>query len=95
MFEVTKFYFENIAKIITDIWSKFEIFPGINYALWVLGIAFVILLLSIFKFFYCNSTLNALKQAHENRVKQDISEGTYSRFGYSPRHAYKPRHSKR
>ena len=95
MFQIVKFYFDIIAQIINQVWGSFEIFPGINYSIWIFGIGFILLTLSIIKFFHSNSTLNALKQAHENRVKQDISEGTYSRYGYSPRHAYKPKHVKR
>ena len=40
MFEIVGFYFGIIASLFVDLLQKFEIFPGIPYGTWLIGLMF-------------------------------------------------------
>lgn len=47
MFEIIGFYFQVVAKFFTDIFQSWEIFPGIGYGVWLIGIMLFCAFLSI------------------------------------------------
>lgn len=38
MMEVVKFYFDTVALLFVGLMQKFEIFPGIPYGTWIIGL---------------------------------------------------------
>lgn len=74
MFEIVKFYFNCIAKIINDIWGSFEIFEGVSYGYWIMGIILFLLILKVITFGYGTNGIQNIKTYESNRNKQEKKE---------------------
>lgn len=74
MFDIVKFYFNCISKIIVEIWGSFEIFDGISYGYWVMGIVLFLLVLKVVTFGYGSNGVQNIKTYRSNREKQANKE---------------------
>lgn len=75
MIDIVKFYFDCIAKVITDVWGSFEIFEGINYGYWVIGVLLFCLILKVVTFGYSYNGISNIKGYQERKNKQYESRG--------------------
>ena len=80
MLDVIKFYFDLIAKLMSDIWGSFQITENVNFLQFFIAIIIIISFIAVLRFGFGSNGISEFKQYSRNKELREA------------KHRYKGKH---